>query len=131
VSLKVSDLDYKRMMIRVEQGKGKKDRYTILSERLLSVLQRYRRAYQPTVWIFFGKDRTRPLDISAAQRIYNLAKHKAGIHKGKGIHTLRHCFATHLLEAGISVPLRRCWATTPFRARSAICRSVNRSWTLR
>ncbi len=104
VNLKVSDLDYERMMIRVEQGKGRKDRYTILSERLLSVLQRYRRAYQPAVWMFFGKDRTRPMDISTAQKVYNLAKQKAGIQKGKGIHTLRHCFATHLLEARVDLP---------------------------
>jgi site-specific recombinase XerD len=103
VSLKLGDLDPQRIMIRVEQGKGKKDRYTILSERLLSLLQRYRTAYQPAHWIFFGKDRTRPLDITAAQKVYNLAKQRAGIHKGKGIHTLRHSFATHLLEAGVDL----------------------------
>jgi integrase/recombinase XerD len=103
VSLKLSDVDQQRMMIRVEQGKGKKDRYTILSERLLSLLQRYRTAYQPALWIFFGKDRTRPMDISTAQKVYNLAKQRAAIHKGKGIHTLRHCFATHLLEAGVDL----------------------------
>ncbi|MBI2174849.1 MAG: site-specific integrase [Candidatus Omnitrophica bacterium] len=103
VSLKLSDIDPQRMMIRVEQGKGRKDRYTILSERLLSLLQRYRTAYQPAHWIFFGKDRTRPMDISTGQKIYNLAKHRAGIQKGKGIHTLRHCFATHLLEAGVDL----------------------------
>jgi site-specific recombinase XerD len=103
VHLKRSDIDPARMMIRVEQGKGKKDRYTILSPRLLSELRRYKQAYQPVTWVFFGKDRSRPLDVTAAQKVYNLAKHRAGIHKGKGIHTMRHCFATHLLEAGVDL----------------------------
>lgn len=104
VSLKLGDIDPERMMIRVEQGKGKKDRYTTLSERLLSLIQQYRRAYQPTLWVFFGKDRKHPISINYAQRIYNLAKQKAGVQKGRGIHTLRHCFATHLLEAGVDLP---------------------------
>ncbi len=103
VHLKLTDLDPERMMIRVEQGKGKKDRYTILSSRLLKELERYRRAYQPVTWVFFGKERNHPLDISSAQKVYNLAKHRAGLQKGKGIHTLRHCFATHLLEAGVDL----------------------------
>ena len=103
VHLKLTDIDPERMMIRVEQGKGKKDRYTILSARLLGELRQYKRAYQPVTWLFFGKDRNHPLDISTAQRIYNLAKQKAGIQKGKGIHTMRHCFATHLLEAGVDL----------------------------
>lgn len=103
VHLKLCDIDPERMMIRVEQGKGKKDRYTILSARLLSELRQYKRAYQPVTWLFFGKDRNHPLDISTAQRVYNLAKQKAGLQKGKGIHTLRHCFATHLLEAGVDL----------------------------
>ena len=90
-------------MIRVEQGKGKKDRYTILSQRLLGELRRYKQAYQPVLWVFFGKSRNDPLNITAAQKVYNLAKHKSGIEKGKGIHTLRHCFATHLLEAGVDL----------------------------
>ena len=103
VRLRVCELDSERMMIRVEQGKGHKDRYTILSPRLLKELERYRRAYRPETWVFFGKDRNRPLDITAAQKVYNLAKHRAGLHKGKGIHTLRHCFATHMLEAGVDL----------------------------
>ncbi|TAK08444.1 integrase [bacterium] len=103
VHLKRSDIDPERMMIRVEQGKGKKDRYTILSQRLLGELRRYKQAYQPVTWVFFGKDRNHPLDITAAQKVYNLAKQKSGVEKGKGIHTLRHCFATHLLEAGVDL----------------------------
>src|SRR5499426_247699 len=103
IHLKLSDIDPERMMIRVEQGKGKKDRYTILSQRLLGEIKKYKQTYQPVLWIFFGKSRNEPLHISAAQKIYNRAKHKSGIEKGKGIHTLRHCFATHLLEAGVDL----------------------------
>lgn len=103
IQLRLSDIHTERMMIRVEQGKGKKDRYTILSQRLLGELKRYKQTYQPVSWVFFGQNRDCPLDISAAQKIYNLAKQKSGVEKGKGIHTLRHCFATHLLEAGVDL----------------------------
>lgn len=103
IQLRLSDIHTERMMIRVEQGKGKKDLYTILSQRLLGELKRYKQTYQPVSWVFFGQNRDCPLDISAAQKIYNLAKQKSGVEKGKGIHTLRHCFATHLLEAGVDL----------------------------
>jgi site-specific recombinase XerD len=103
IHLKLSDIHPERMMIRVEQGKGKKDRYTILSQRLLGELRRYKQAYQPVSWVFFGKTRNDPLHITAAQKVYNIAKQKSGVEKGKGIHTLRHCFATHLLEAGVDL----------------------------
>jgi site-specific recombinase XerD len=71
IHLKLSDIDPERMMIRVEQGKGKKDRYTILSQRLLGELKRYKQTYQPVCWVFFGKSRNEPLHITAAQKIYN------------------------------------------------------------
>src|ERR687891_1420727 len=79
VHLKLSDIDPERMMIRVEQGKGKKDRYTILSQRLLGELKRYRQTYQPVSWVFFGKNRNCPLDICAAQKVYTLAKQQSGV----------------------------------------------------
>jgi integrase/recombinase XerD len=102
VRLKVSDIDSERMMVKVEQGKGKKDRYTILSQRLLEELRSYWKMHRSKSWVF-PNAKGGPLSIDYAQKIYNLAKLKAGIHKGKGIHTLRHCFATHLLEAGVDL----------------------------
>jgi site-specific recombinase XerD len=102
VRLKVSDIDSARMMIRVEQGKGRKDRYTILSQRLLSELRAYWKEHRSKSWLF-PNAKGGPLSIDYAQRIYNLAKLRAGIQKGHGIHTLRHCFATHLLEAGVDL----------------------------
>lgn len=100
VRLKVSHLDSERMMIHVHQGKGRKDRYTILSRRLLKELRLYWKAYQPRSWLFFSRDPERPMPIGTAQKIYYQAKREAQLTKGRGIHTLRHCFATHLLEAG-------------------------------
>jgi site-specific recombinase XerD len=103
VHLKLNAIHTERMMIRVEQGKGKKDRYTILSQRLLGELKRYKQTYQPVSWVLFGKNRNCPLDITAVQKVYNRAKQKSGVEKGKGIHTLRYCFATHLLEGGVDL----------------------------
>lgn len=100
--LRVGDIDSARMSIRVEQGKGGKDRYTVLSETLLGALREYWRACRPTTWLFPGRG-DRPLDPSALQRAYGDAKRRAGLTKPGGIHALRHAFATHLLEAGVDV----------------------------
>jgi site-specific recombinase XerD len=102
VSLKVSDIDSERMMIRVEQGKGRKDRYTILSSQLLAELRWYWKHHRPQTWLFPNR-KGGHISLNYAQRIYNDAKHGAGLRKSKGIHTLRHCFATHLLEAGVDL----------------------------
>ena len=101
--LKVSDIDSQRMTLRVDQGKGAKDRYTLLSKRLLSELRRYWQAYRPPEWLFPLRDGRGPIDPRAAQKIYYHAKEKAGIRKRSGIHGLRHAFATHLLEAGVDL----------------------------
>jgi len=103
VNLKISDIDSKRMVIRVEQAKGNKDRYTILSERLLPELRIYWKMYHPKTWLFPNKRQSQPMNISTPQKIYYDAKKKSGITKGKGIHMLRHCFATHMLEAGVDI----------------------------
>lgn len=101
VHLKITDIDSDRMMIRVNQGKGNKDRYTLLSPRLLQGLRDYWRQYHSATWLFPGQNPARPLDRSSAARVFDAAKEKAGIHKVGGIHSLRHAFATHLLEAGV------------------------------
>ena len=102
VNLKLTDLDRERMTIRVEPGKGRKDRYPILSPRLLKELELYCKRYRPLSWLFpHGKGG--PISVSVTQKIYNQAKHRAALHTGQGIHTLRHGFATHWLEAGVDL----------------------------
>jgi site-specific recombinase XerD len=103
VRLKLTDIESERMLLRIEQGKGRKDRYTLLSTRLLTELRAYWQLYRPAPWLFTGLDPQMPMPIGTAQKIYYHVKQRAGITHGQGIHTLRHCFATHLLEAGVDV----------------------------
>jgi integrase/recombinase XerD len=101
--LKPIHIHSERMLIRVEQGKGRKDRYTLLSPQLLQELRTYWRAYRPGTWLFPNQKRTGPILRGTAQKVFYAAKERAGLQRGHGIHTLRHCFATHLLEAGVDL----------------------------
>lgn len=100
VKLKLSDIDRDRMSIRVRQGKGAKDRYTILGERALEVLQEYWHSYRPQDWLFPGKKKGNYLSVSSIQRAFRGSLTRACISKNASVHTLRHSFATHLLENG-------------------------------
>lgn len=103
-NLKVTDIDSDRMLIHVEQGKGRKDRKVMLSPGLLQLLRDYWREARPEGWLFPGKPRINPLSPRQLHRAFSSAKHLAGIKKpGSTLHTLRHSFATHLLEAGTDV----------------------------
>jgi integrase len=88
----------------VEQGKGGKDRYTLLSPRLLRELRRYWALHRPKEWLFSAaRAPDQPISTTTAQKIFYAAKRRAGIGKDCGIHGLRHAFATHLLEAGVDI----------------------------
>jgi len=101
--LKVTDIDSKRMMVRVRQGKGGKDRYTILSKTTLECLREYWRAYRPKDWLFEGQKEGSHICYTSIRNIFVEAKERAGITKPVGPHSLRHAFATHLIEAGTSL----------------------------
>jgi site-specific recombinase XerD len=105
INLKPGNIDSKTMLIKVT-GKGKKERYTLLAKRLLVELRSYYREYRPKPYLFpssFKKKKDQPLSYEATRMIYEKARKKAGVKRGTGIHTLRHSFATHLLEAGYDI----------------------------
>jgi site-specific recombinase XerD len=109
VSLKVSDIDSERMVIRVEQGKGRQDRYAMLSAPLLDLLRawwlaaRSRGVMLPGGWLFPGQNPVNPLTTRQLRRAFHGAREAAGIDKRVSLHTLRHCFATHLLEQKVDI----------------------------
>lgn len=100
LNLRLEDIDSQRMTIRVRQGKGRKDRYVDLSPALLKVLREYWQVHRPKTWLFAGQRPDHPLHPTAIQKAVALARLRAGITKPIRPHTMRHCFATHLLEAG-------------------------------
>ena len=100
VNLKITDIDAARMTLRVKQGKGGKDRYAILSQKLLTELRQYWKRYRPSIWLFLNRAKNGPLSRAEAWHILRSAKKRAGLKKGRGIHSLRACFATHLLGNG-------------------------------
>jgi integrase/recombinase XerD len=102
-NLKLTDIDSKRMMVRVRQGKGGKDRYSILSQRALEQLRQYWQNYRPREWLFEGAKKNDHITTHSIQLMFYAAKKRAGITKPASIHTLRHSFATHLIEAGTSL----------------------------
>ena len=105
VALKVSDIDSERMLLRIEQGKGRKDRFAMLSPLLLGLLRDWYRIARPAVWLFPGRDPLLPLTTRQFNRVVHAAADRAAIKKRVSPHTLRHSFATHLLEEKTDVRL--------------------------
>jgi site-specific recombinase XerD len=102
-TLKVSDIDSKRMLLRVEQGKGRKDRYAMLSPQLLELLRDWYRVARPQGWLFPGQNPVNPMTTRQLTRACHAAAEMAEIKKRVTPHTLRHSFATHLLEQNIDI----------------------------
>lgn len=101
--LKVTSIDSSRMLIHVEDGKGGKDRYAMLSPRLLQILRAYWRRARPSVWLFPGQEPGGHVSTGALQAACRAARRQARIDKPVAAHTLRHSFATHLLESGTNI----------------------------
>jgi len=109
VRVKIADIDRGRMMLRVEQGKGHKDRYTVLSSRALKLLEDVWRQERPAEYFFAPHRGGRPVCVGTAQAVYYAALRASGVRRVGGIHVLRHCFATHLMEAGVDIYTIKRW----------------------
>lgn len=102
LTLKAEDIDSKRMLIKIT-GKGGKERYSLLSKKLLPELRQYFKTSRPEILLFPSHRKGKPLTYETIRSVYEEARKKAGVHRGAGVHTLRHSFATHLLEAGFDI----------------------------
>ncbi len=103
VALKINHVNSEQRVLRIEQGKGAKDRQVVLSESLLTQLHQYLEHYRPSLWLFPGREPMQGLTASTPQRVFTRVKRRTGITKHGGIHSLRHAYATHQLEAGLAV----------------------------
>jgi integrase/recombinase XerD len=103
VALQVGDIDNARMMIHVREGKGGRDRYVMLSPQLLAILRAHWRRTRSRPWLFPGPDPSRPITTRTVRSACCAAVEAAGLDKSVTVHTLRHCFATHLLEQGVDI----------------------------
>ncbi len=101
--LKVKDIDGERRLLRIDQGKGAKDRMVELPETLLGQMRHYYRLFRPYEWFFPGREPTTSLGITSAQKCFKSSKRKVGVNKAGGIHSLRHAYATHQLAAGMPI----------------------------
>lgn len=104
INLKITDIDSSRMQLRIVQAKGFKDRYTVLSSVTLEYLRNYYKSFRPKIFLFETKP-GKSMSEKAIQSAFKKAMARAGIHKKTGIHSLRHSFATHLMEQGVSLPI--------------------------
>lgn len=104
-NLKIKDIDSGRMQVRVENGKGRKDRYTILSKRALEILREYFKKYRPVDYLFFGHDKKKAIRGGTVQKALKKSIKNAGIIKAAHFHTFRHTFATHLLEQNVNIKI--------------------------
>ncbi len=109
VKIEPKHIDRDRMMLFVDCGKGHKDRYTILSQKALKLLEEHWHLNKPFDYFFFGRDRNAPMSIGTAQAIYHQALKRSNVRHVGGIHVLRHCFATHLMEHGTDIYTIRKW----------------------
>lgn len=108
-ALQVKDIDGERLLLKVNEGKGKKDRMVPLPKTVLMALRQYWYRYRPYLWLFYSKQLDKPFDLRTLQKVYKKTKAEAGVQKTGGIHGLRHAYATHQLEAGLPIHLLQNW----------------------